>query len=123
MGFVKEFREFAMKGNFIDLAIGVVVGGAFAKIVDAFNKSIISPVLALVLGKVDLSSASVRVGTNTVFPYGILIQAIVDFIITAFVMFLLVKGLNRWRDKLNVAAAPTPSETLLSEIRDLLKSK
>ncbi|HMC86040.1 MAG TPA: large conductance mechanosensitive channel protein MscL [Chitinophagaceae bacterium] len=121
MGFVKEFREFAMKGNFIDLAIGVVVGGAFAKIVDAFNKSIISPVLALVLGKVDLSSASVRVGTNTVFPYGILIQAIVDFIITAFVMFLLVKGLNRWRDKLNVAAAPTPSEILLTEIRDLLK--
>jgi len=123
MGFVKEFREFAMKGNFIDLAIGVVVGGAFAKIVDAFNKAIISPLLALVLGKVDLSSASVTVGINTVFPYGLLIQAIVDFIITAFVMFLLVKGLNRWRDKLNVAAAPTPSETLLSEIRDLLKSK
>ncbi len=121
MGFLKEFREFAMKGNFIDLAIGVVVGGAFGKIVDGFNKAIISPILALVLGKVDLASASLTVGPNTVFPYGILIQAIVDFIITAFVMFLLVKGLNRWRDKLNVAAAPTPSETLLTEIRDLLK--
>ena len=99
MGFVKEFREFSMKGNFIDLAIGVVVGGAFGKIVDGFNKAIISPLLALILGKADLSSTSVTVGT-TIFPYGLLIQAIIDFILTAFVMFLLVKGLNRWRDKL-----------------------
>jgi large conductance mechanosensitive channel len=122
MGFVKEFREFAMRGNFIDLAIGVVVGGAFGKIVEGFNKAIISPILALVLGKVDLSSAAITVG-STVFPYGLLIQAIVDFLITAFVMFLLVKGMNKWRDKLNVAAPPTPSETLLTEIRDLLKKQ
>ncbi len=124
MGMLKEFKEFAMKGNIVDLAVAVVIGGAFGKIITALTDSIISPLIALVLGKGGMSEVSVTVG-KTVFPVGLLIQAIIDFILVAFVLFMIIRTLNAMKKKEEAAPAapaPTPEEiTLLREIRDSLK--
>ncbi|MFN8291552.1 MAG: large conductance mechanosensitive channel protein MscL [Chitinophagaceae bacterium] len=121
MGMLKEFKEFAMKGNIVDLAVAVVIGGAFGKIVTAFNESIISPVIALLMGKGGLSELTVNVG-HTVFPVGVFIQAVIDFILIAFVLFLVIKAMNSLKKKEEAAPAAPPEEiTLLREIRDSLK--
>ena len=118
MGFAKEFREFAMKGNVMDLAIGVIIGAAFGKIVDALVKSVITPIIAFFTGGTDKFSG-LRLGPILI---GDLITAVLDFVIIAFVLFLLVKGINSLKRKtLQEAPPPNKTEILLTEIRDLLK--
>jgi len=122
MGMLKEFKEFAMKGNIVDLAVAVIIGGAFGKIVTALTDSLIMPIIAMILGKGGISEVSFSVG-NTVFPIGLFLQAVVDFILIAFVLFLMIKAMNAAKKKEEAAApAPTPEDiTLLREIRDALK--
>jgi len=125
MSFIKEFKEFALKGNVVDLAIAVVIGAAFGKIVTALTASIILPIISLILGKGGVSDMSVMVG-QTVFPIGILLQSIIDFILVALVLFLIIKGMNTLNRKKEVIADTpaepeyTLSEKLLIEIRDNL---
>lgn len=118
MGFMKEFKDFAMKGNVMDLAIGVIIGQAFGKIVDSLVKSVITPVIAMFTGGTD-KFAHLTLGPILI---GDLITAVLDFVIIAFVLFLIVKGINSVKQK-TVAVPPGPSktETLLEEIRDALK--
>lgn len=122
MGFVKEFREFAVKGNVLDLAIGVIIGSAFNKIVTAMVDAIIMPVLGMILG--DASSFDkLELGGIKI---GVLAQAIFDFIIIAFVLFLVVKAMNSIKKKQEAATpapVPTNTELLLAEIRDELRKK
>jgi large conductance mechanosensitive channel len=121
MGMLKEFNEFAMKGNIVDLAVAVVIGGAFGNIVKAFNDSIISPIIALILGKGGLSEVTFTAG-KTVFPVGIFIQSVIDFILIAFILFLIIKAMNSFKKKEVAAPAATPEDiVLLREIRDALK--
>ena len=121
MGMLKEFKEFAMKGNIVDLAVAVIIGGAFGKIVTALTGSIIMPIIAMILGKGGVSELSFMVG-NTVFPIGIFFQAVIDFILVAFVLFLIIKAMNSAKKKEEAAPAVTPEDiTLLREIRDALK--
>ena len=130
--FVKEFRDFAVKGNVVDLAVGIIIGAAFGKIVSSIVADIIMPPLGLILGQVnftdlklvmlDAANGKAAVTLN----YGNFLQTVVDFTIVAFAIFLLVRTINRMKKEAPPApaapAAPTPSETLLTEIRDLLKS-
>jgi large conductance mechanosensitive channel len=121
MGMLKEFREFAMKGNIVDLAVAVVIGTAFGKIISALTEKIIMPIISLFMGKGGVYDLSVTIG-NTVFPIGAFLQAVIDFILVAFVLFLVVKTMNKLIKK-EPAAPPPPAEEilLLREIRDLLK--
>jgi len=125
----KEFKEFISKGNVIDLAVGIIIGGAFKSIVTSFVNDIIMPLVGMALGGISFADMNVAVGTATV-NYGLFIQAIVDFIIIAFVIFLMVKAINRMRRRKEEAVEeepappePTKEEVLLTEIRDLLKNK
>lgn len=121
MGMLKEFREFAMKGNIVDLAVAVVIGGAFGKIITAFTESVISPIIAMIIGKGGLSELSFTAG-KTIFPVGLLIQAVIDFILVAFVLFLIIKAMNSMKKKKEAAPAAIPEDIqLLREIRDALK--
>lgn len=131
---LKEFKEFAMKGNVLDLAIGVIIGGAFGKIVTSLVNDIITPLLGLILGKVNVSALQQPIptsdGKEIIIKYGIFLQNIIDFIIVAFSIFLFVKLINRFKKKeaakeVIVVAEPTPAkeELLLTEIRDLLKAQ
>lgn len=135
---LKEFKEFAMKGNVVDMAIGVIIGGAFGKIVSSLVSDVMMPPLGLLMGKVDFSSlfinlsgtpqpsliAAKAAGAPTI-NYGVFLQATFDFIILAFVIFLLVKQMNRFKKEAPPApqAGPTNEEKLLMEIRDALKGK
>mgnify|MGYP001411253537 FL=1 len=135
---LKEFKEFAMKGNVVDMAIGVIIGGAFGKIVSSLVSDVLMPPLGLLMGKVDFSSlfinlsgtpqpsliAAKAAGAPTI-NYGVFLQATFDFIILAFVIFLLVKQMNRFKKEAPPAppAGPTNEEKLLMEIRDALKGK
>lgn len=123
---LKEFRDFILKGNVLDLAVAVVIGAAFAKIVAAMNTAVLMPLVAAVLGKADFSQLSFSVGSSKII-YGAVIQATLDFVITGFVLFVVVKAYNRTlrKKKEEAPAAPAgPSETdLLGEIRDLLKAR
>jgi large conductance mechanosensitive channel len=123
MGMLKEFKEFALKGNIVDLAVAVIIGAAFGKIVAALTDSIIMPIIALLIGKGGMADLSFTIG-STVFPIGILVQAIIDFILVAFVLFLIITGMNAMKRKEEIAptAAATPEDImLLREIRDSLK--
>ena len=121
MGLLKEFREFALKGNIVDLAVAVIIGGAFGKIVTALTQTIIMPIISLILGKASVLDMSVTIG-KAVFPIGIFLQAIIDFILIAFVLFLIIKLMNRAMQKKEVEPAPTPEEILLlREIRDAVR--
>jgi large conductance mechanosensitive channel len=122
MGMLKEFREFAMKGNIVDLAVAVIIGGAFGKIVTALTNSIIMPIIAMIIGKGGMSDVSFTVG-NTIFPVGLFLQAVIDFILIALVLFLIIKAMNAAKKKETAAAPPLPAEDiiLLREIRDALK--
>ena len=124
MGMLKEFKEFAMKGNIVDLAVAVIIGGAFGKIVTALTETIIMPIISLIMGKGGVQDLSVTVG-STVFPIGGFLQAVIDFILVAFVLFLIVKGMNSMMKKKEVVPPPPPPPSeeivLLREIRDALK--
>ena len=125
MGFIKEFKEFAVKGNVIDLAVAVVLGAAFGKVVSGVTDSIITPLIALVVGKVNVADIKITV-VNTVFPIGILLQAIIDFILIALVLFAIIKAMNAANRKKEVQADQPPTakytltEQLLMDIRDNL---
>lgn len=131
MGIMKEFKEFAMRGNVVDLAVGLIIGAAFGKIVSSFVGDVLMPPLGLLIGGVDFTNLSVvlREATETVeavtLRYGAFIQTIVDFVIIAFAIFLVVKAMNTLKKQKEEApqAPPPPSkeETLLAEIRDLLR--
>lgn len=130
MGLAAEFKEFAMKGNVVDLAVGVVIGGAFGKIVSSLVGDVIMPPLGLALSGVDFKEAAYPIGLGAdgqpvLLKYGAFIQTTIDFIIIAFVLFLAIKGINRLKKPSpTVPAAPPPptnEEVLLTEIRDLLK--
>ncbi|MBC1520113.1 large conductance mechanosensitive channel protein MscL [Listeria aquatica] len=125
--FVQEFKEFALKGNVIDLAIGVVIGAAFGKIVSSLVDNIIMPLVGMVLGGLDFTELSVKIGDATL-KYGLFIQSIVDFLIVALALFVFIKvllSLSRRRNTEEEEAEPevTPSEEYLKEIRDLLQEK
>lgn len=129
MGFIKEFKDFAMKGNVMDMAVGVIIGGAFGKIVSSLVDNVFMPVIGVITGGVVLSMLSLKVAEAEV-KYGLFLQNVIDFIIIAFCIFLMVKAMNRLtlRKKTEEAAPaappqPTNEEKLLAEIRDLLKDK
>ena len=118
---LKEFRDFAARGNVIDLAVGVIIGASFGKIVTSLVNDILMPAIGIVMGKLDFSTLSVKVGEGTI-KYGVFIQSVVDFVIVAFCIFLMVKQINRFKKKPEAApAGPTTTEKLLMEIRDELK--
>lgn len=121
---LKEFKEFAMKGNIVDLAVAVIIGGAFGKIVTALTDTIIMPIISLVMGKGGVQDLSFSIGA-TVFPIGGFLQAVIDFILVAFVLFLIIKTMNSvMKKKEEAPAAPAPPSeeiVLLREIRDSLK--
>jgi large conductance mechanosensitive channel len=132
MSLTKEFKEFAMRGNVVDLAVGVIIGTAFGKIVSSLVADVIMPPLGLLIGGVNFSHLAVTLkqasGTAAAITlnYGLFVQAIVDFLIIAFTIFLAIKGLNKLAQPAKEPAAPPkPSneEVLLAEIRDLLKKK
>jgi len=133
MGMIKEFKEFAMRGSVIDLAVGVIIGGAFGKIVTSLVDDIIMPPIGYLTGGIDfsqmkyvLTAADEAAGTTEVaINYGNFINIIIQFIIIAFCIFLMIKGINSLNRKQEEAApaAPTPEEELLTEIRDILKNK
>ena len=130
----REFKEFINRGNVMDLAVGVIIGAAFGKIVSSVVDDLISPVLGKITGGVDLSGMALPLGTKTdgdkivevAIKYGSFAQNVINFLIVAFVIFLLVKAYNRLRQdtpKANPAPLPSPTESLLAEIRDLLKAR
>ena len=125
-----EFKKFISKGNVIDLAVGVIIGGAFTKIVTSLVENIITPLLSVVTGKVNIADLSVTITDELVIPYGMFLQAIIDFLLIAICVFAMVKAINKVREKFEKkeeaeAAPPEPSkeEVLLTEIRDILKEK
>ena len=127
MGLIKEFKEFAVKGNVMDMAVGVIIGGAFGKIISSLVDDILMPLIGTIIGGIDFTSLSVTIGEADV-KYGTFIQNTVDFIIVAFCIFLMLKGinkLNRKKEEPEAPAAPAgpTQEELLAEIRDLLKNK
>ena len=143
MGFIKEFKEFAMKGNVMDMAVGVIIGGAFGKIVTSLVNDVLMPVISLATGGIDFTNLFINLSGSekydtlqaaqeagaSVFAYGSFIQNVVDFLIVAFCIFLMLKGINKLNRK-KEEPAPEPEapkgptqEELLAEIRDLLKQK
>jgi large conductance mechanosensitive channel len=132
MGLLQEFKEFAVKGNVVDMAVGVIVGAAFGKIVTSLVADVIMPPIGVLLGGMDFSALSAPIyhmadGKPVVIAYGKFIQTIVDFTIVAFVIFLAIKGINRLKRPAPATSdAPpvfTKDQELLIEIRDLLKSR
>jgi len=132
MGILAEFKEFTVKGNFVDLAVGVIIGAASGKVVSSIVEKIIMPPIGLALGKVNFAELKVVLQAGTLGPdgkelvkevaigYGAFFQSVIDFLIVGFIVFLVVRAYNRIRAKAPPAPTP-PSEVLLTEIRDLLK--
>ena len=133
MGMAKEFKEFTMKGNMLDMAIGIVIGAAFGKIVSSVVADVLMPPLGLLLAGVNFAALKLTlkeaVGNTAAVTlnYGAFLQTVVDFVIVAFAIFLMIRGINNMRKKQEEApAAPAPpsnQEVLLAEIRDLLKTR
>ena len=123
-----EFKKFISRGNVMDLAVGVIMGTAFTRIVTSLVENIITPLLSVITGKVNIADLSATVTDELVIPYGLFLQAIIDFLLIAISVFAIVKLINKFREKFEKkeeeeAAPPAPSkeEELLTEIRDLLK--
>ena len=141
MGFIKEFKEFAMKSNVMDMAVGVIIGGAFGKIVTSLVSDVLMPIISVASGGISFTDMFVNLSDDvkyktlaeaqeagaSVFAYGQFIQNIIDFIIIAFCIFLMIKGMNKLNRKKEEPAPEAPKgptqEELLTEIRDLLKTK
>ncbi|MCK3657934.1 large-conductance mechanosensitive channel MscL [Pasteurellaceae bacterium Pebbles2] len=127
MSFMKEFREFAMRGNVVDMAVGVIIGGAFGKIVSSLVADVVMPVLGVFTGGVDFKDLkwvlAEKVGETpeVAVNYGVFIQNIFDFIIVAFAIFMMVKGINKLKKPAVEEPKGPTQEELLAEIRDLLK--
>jgi large conductance mechanosensitive channel len=132
MGLASEFKEFAMKGNVIDLAVGVVIGAAFGKIVSSLVADIVMPPLGLVIGNVNFTDLAVAIGHDpkgkeVLWRYGAFIQTIFEFLLIAIVLFIMIKGINRLKrpppEHAPEAPSPTRTEQLLQEIRDELAKR
>ena len=131
MSFIQDFKAFALKGNVMDMAVGVIIGGAFGKIVSSLVNDVLMPLIGMVTGNVDFTQLAFKIGEGegaAVLKYGQFIQEVVDFLIIALCIFFMVKGiaaLNRKKEEEAPAPAPEPSaeEKLLTEIRDLLAKK
>ena len=133
MSFASEFKEFAMRGNVVDLAVGVVIGAAFGKIVSSLVGDVVMPALSPILGSVNFSDLALQIATNAqgkpvLLRYGSFLQTIFEFIIIAFSIFIVLKGINQLKRPAPPAAdapppPPTKTEVLLQEIRDLLAKK
>jgi large conductance mechanosensitive channel len=139
MGMLQEFKAFAMRGNVVDMAVGIIIGAAFGKIVSSAVADVLTPPLGLLIGGIDFSSLAItlkaavlKVDGSVLTPavtinYGKFIQATVDFIIMAFAIFIMIKLMNKLQKheeaKPTPPPAPTPTENLLGEIRDILKTK
>lgn len=123
-GFIKEFKEFISRGNVIDLAVAVVIGGAFTKIVNSLVNDIIMPIIGVIIGGINFEHLMVTVGTAEI-KYGMFIQAVVNFLLIAFVIFSIIKAINTFNKKKEDApeepAKPSEDIVLLTEIRDLLR--
>lgn len=126
MSFVKEFKDFAVKGNVMDMAVGVIIGGAFGKIVSSLVNDIIMPLIGILTGGIDFKDISIQVGSATV-KYGLFLQNVIDFFIIAICIFTMIKAMNslskKKEEKPAAPAGPTEEQKLLGEIRDLLKNK
>ena len=135
MGFIKEFKEFAMRGNVMDMAVGVIIGGAFGKIVTSLVDDVLMPAIGMLTGGIDLSGLAYKVMLPAIdggepiagatIKYGAFIQNIIDFLIIAFCIFLMIKAMNKLmpkKEEPEEPAGPTQEE-LLTDIRDLLKEK
>jgi large conductance mechanosensitive channel len=138
---LKEFKEFAMRGNVIDMAVGIIIGAAFGKIVTSLVNDVVMPPIGLLMGNMDFSDLFVNLSMDARYPsvaaaeeagapiikYGIFINNVLDFIIVAFAIFLLIRAINRLKRKQQAAppapAVPSAEEKLLAEIRDLLKAQ
>ena len=119
---LNEFKDFAMRGNVLDMAVGVIIGGAFGKIVSSLVDNVLMPIIGTITGGIDLSKLAIKVGDANI-GYALFIQNVIDFVIVAFSIFLLIKGINSFKKKQkDVPVLPEPSneEKLLTEIRDLL---
>lgn len=133
MKMIQEFKAFAMRGNVMDMAVGIIIGGAFGKIVSSFVADVIMPPIGLLLGNVDFSDLAITLraaqgeAAAVTIGYGVFIQTVVDFLIIAAAIFMVIKGMNSMQRKQEEAPAappaPTREETLLAEIRDLLRQK
>ncbi|HEV7353198.1 MAG TPA: large-conductance mechanosensitive channel protein MscL [Brevundimonas sp.] len=136
MGLFQEFKEFAARGNVIDLAVGVIIGAAFGKIVTSLVEQVVMPPIGLLLGRVDFSNLewvlapedpATEAVEKVAIQYGAFVNTVIQFLIVAFVVFLMVKGINRLRRQQAQdpapPAAPTPTEALLAEIRDELRAR
>ena len=133
MGMLKEFKEFAVKGNVVDMAVGIVIGGAFGKIVSSFVKDVLMPPIGMLLGGIDFTSFALtlkeKVGDAeaVTLNYGVFVNTVIDFVIVAFAIFMVIKAMNAAKKKEEEAPAapPAPSkeEVLLTEIRDALRSR
>ena len=137
--FAKEFKAFIMRGNVIDLAVGIIIGAAFGKIITSLVNDVIMPPIGLLMGNVDFSNLFVNLDMSKTFAsvtdaeaagapiikYGIFINTVLDFVIVAFVIFLVIRGINRFRRKQEAAPPPPPPPEvlLLTEIRDLLRAQ
>lgn len=130
---IKKFKEFALKGNVLDLAIGVVIGGAFGKIVSSLVNDVIMPILGLLLGGMNFSNLKLLIGSKNNVPlylnYGTFIQSVIDFLIISFSIFMFIKLISSFKKKDEIKEVqeqipePTKEELLLAEIRDLLKEQ
>jgi large conductance mechanosensitive channel len=131
MSLIKEFKEFAVKGNVVDMAVGIIIGGAFGKIVSSFVADVVMPPIGVLLGGIDFSKLAITVkeateSTEAVsIKVGLFLNTVIDFIIIAFVIFMAIKAINKMKKKEEEKPAPPPApskqEVLLTEIRDLLK--
>jgi len=124
MSLASEFKDFAMKGNVMDLAVGVIIGGAFGKIVSSLVDNVLMPFIGLFLGGIDFSKLAVKIGAAEL-KYGAFVQSIIDFVIIAFCIFMMIKALNSLKKPAPAAAPPAPpaSEVYLKEIRDELVAR
>jgi large conductance mechanosensitive channel len=132
MSMIQEFKQFAMRGNVVDMAVGIVVGGAFGKIVSSLVADVVMPPIGLLIGGVDFSNLAIQIkaaaggAAAVTLNYGKFIQSIVDFLIIAFAIFMAIKAMNTLKKKEEVAPPPpvaSNEEVLLGEIRDLLRQK
>ncbi len=137
MGMIKEFKEFALKGNMVDMAVGIIIGGAFGTIVKSLVGDVIMPFIGYFSGGLDFSKLSLSLGKgldgkDVTINYGLFLNAVIAFLIVAFVLFMMIKAMNKAKEamareeekeKEEAAAEPSKQEVLLTEIRDLLKKQ
>ena len=125
MKLVQEFKTFAMKGNVVDMAVGIIIGAAFGKIITSLVNDVIMPPIGLLVGGIDFSGLAIDLGRGVVIKYGMFINTVIDFTIVAFAIFMMIKALNSLKKKEEASPAPPTASkdevVLLTQIRDLLK--